>query len=323
MKSLNFFIALFLSTCRAFAAKYSLSADICGPGFYDEFRFETMTDPTHGRVTYVDEQTAQQLNLTYADDATFILRADYTAYLEPSDPGRNSVRIVSKNDYTTFAAVFDMRHMPEGCGTWPAVWTVGADWPNEGEIDIVEGVNSLMPNIASVHTGSNCSMIPSARNMTGQPTGTNCAAYETDNAGCGVQFTEDVNDPINFGPGFNTHQGGWYAVERTSTYMKIWFWSRRDLSVPDEVKFGPTSGTIDTETWGTPAALWTDDMCDFPSHFGPHNIVINLALCGDWAGNYHVYQGSGCPDTCEEFVDRNPATFYSAYFDFASIKIYV
>jgi hypothetical protein len=40
-----------------------------------------------------------------------------------------------------------------------------------------------------------------------------------------------------------------YAVERTSTYMKIWFWSRRDLSVPDEVKFGPTSGTIDTETW--------------------------------------------------------------------------
>ncbi|KAF9221541.1 glycoside hydrolase family 16 protein [Gyrodon lividus] len=322
MKSLSFCIVFFLSTCRVFAAKYSKSVDIRGTGFYHEFRFENIPDPTHGRVTYVDKQTAQQLNLSYATGDTFVLRADYTTYLKSSDPGRKSVRIVSNNKYTTFTAVFDMRHMPEGCGTWPSVWTVGADWPNEGEIDIVEGVNSLMPNIASVHTGSNCRMSSPARNMTGQSTGTNCAAYETDNVGCGVQFTEDINDPISFGPGFNTHQGGWYAFERTSTYMKIWFWSRNNYYVPDEVKFGPTSGTIDTETWGIPAALWTDDFCDFSSHFGPHNIVINLALCGDWAGNYGVYKSSGCPDTCEEFVNTNPATFYSAYFDFASIKIY-
>ena len=30
---------------------------------------------------------------------------------------------------------------------------------------------------------------------------------------------------------------------------------------------------------GTPAAAWSNDMCDFPQHFGPHNIIINLTFC--------------------------------------------
>ncbi|KAH7926486.1 glycoside hydrolase family 16 protein [Leucogyrophana mollusca] len=319
LKFISSFI-LFSASSHVLGAQYLQSADIVGTGFYDAFHFEDKPDPTHGRVTYVNESTAQALNLTYASSDTFILRTDYTTYLQPSDPGRNSVRIVSNLQYTTFAAIFDMRHMPEGCGTWPAVWTVGADWPNQGEVDIVEGVNSMMPNVASVHTGSNCKMPSSGRNMSGVSTGVNCATYETNGAGCGIEFTDTPNDPRSFGPGFNSHSGGWYAFERTNSDFKIWFWSRSDRAVPDEVQYGPRA--IDTTTWGEPIGHWTDDLCDFASHFGPHNIVINLALCGDWAGNYYVYKSSGCPDTCEEFVNTNPAALYAAYFDFVSIKIY-
>lgn len=32
------------------------------------------------------------------------------------------------------------------------VWTLGPDWPNNGEIDIIEGVNSELVNSMALHT---------------------------------------------------------------------------------------------------------------------------------------------------------------------------
>lgn len=62
---------------------------------------------------------------------------------------------------------FDIRHMPQGCATWPAVWEVREDgWPNYGEVDIVEGVNDVSPNRAALHTSANCTM-PAGALMTG------------------------------------------------------------------------------------------------------------------------------------------------------------
>jgi hypothetical protein len=35
--------------------------------------------------------------------------------------------------------------MPVGCGTWPAFWMFGPDWPNGGEIDtLLQDAWSLM-----------------------------------------------------------------------------------------------------------------------------------------------------------------------------------
>jgi beta-glucanase (GH16 family) len=58
-----------------------------------------------------------------------------------------SVRIKSNKTYKYGVTVFDIRHMPQGMGTWPAAWTVQENgWPNYGEIDILEGVNDVSPN---------------------------------------------------------------------------------------------------------------------------------------------------------------------------------
>ena len=41
----------------------------------------------------------------------------------------------------------DVRHMPQGCGTWPAFWETDVPaWPNGGEVDIVSATHPLNVN---------------------------------------------------------------------------------------------------------------------------------------------------------------------------------
>ncbi|EDR02394.1 glycoside hydrolase family 16 protein [Laccaria bicolor S238N-H82] len=295
-------------------ATYLLTDNIVGKTFYSNFDWEAIPDPTHGRVNYVNSATSSSQNLTFATSDTFILRTDFKTVLDPNGPGRNSVRIRSKKTYTTHVAVFNMRHMPQGCGTWPAVWeTDGANWPNGGEIDILEGVNDQAPDLVSVHTSPGCTM-PSSRTMTGTPTYLDCQTGANSNAGCGVK----LSTTLSYGPAFNKVGGGWYVIERSPTYMKVWFWSRRDTSVPAEVANG--GQYVNPDTWGTPAAYFPNTSCDFPSHFDAHSIIINLTLCGDWAGA--TYGQTSCPSTCVGYVNNNPSAFTDAYFDFASLRVY-
>ncbi|KAG7094982.1 hypothetical protein E1B28_005779 [Marasmius oreades] len=306
-------LGLLLLLPWALGASYGQQENIAGSGFLSAFSYEAIADPTHGRVNYVDAGTARSQNLTFASSDTFVLRADSKTTLSASGPGRNSVRIVSNRQYTTGVMIFNIRHMPQGCGTWPAVWTVGSNWPNNGEIDILEGVNDQGPNQGTLHTNSGCTM-PASRSETGTPLQNNCDVAATGNSGCGVRF----NDGNSYGPALNNVGGGWYAMERTNSAIKIWFWPRNSGSVPSQVRDGATS--INTDTWGTPVANFPSTSCPISSKFGPHNIVINLTFCGDWAGA--VYGNSGCPSSCVDFVNNNPSAFTNAFFDFAWLKTY-
>lgn len=88
------------------------------------------------------------------------MRTDYTTVLSPSGPGRNSVRIQSKNAYGAGVMIANVRAMPIGCGTWPALWSNAEDvtWPDGGEIDIIEGINNQDASNSVLHTGWSCSM---------------------------------------------------------------------------------------------------------------------------------------------------------------------
>ena len=71
---------------------------------------------------------------------------------------RRSVRITTQYSYTGGLVLLDAVHMPTGCGTWPAFWSNGPDWPTFGEIDIVEGVNDYSNNQATIHTAHGCTI---------------------------------------------------------------------------------------------------------------------------------------------------------------------
>jgi hypothetical protein len=61
----------------------------------------------------------------------------------PTEAGpRESMRLEGKRPFNRGLFIIDVRHMSAGCGVWPAFWlTDEANWPVNGEIDIVEGVN--------------------------------------------------------------------------------------------------------------------------------------------------------------------------------------
>ncbi|KAH6917917.1 endo-beta-glucanase [Coprinopsis sp. MPI-PUGE-AT-0042] len=310
------FVSTFLMlACQgALIPKYYLEETHKGADFINNFMFEAIPDPTHGRVNYVDKDTAIRDGLVSATDDSFFLRADATKVLSPSGPGRDSVRLISNRHYGNGVMVFDIRHMPQGCGSWPAVWTFAAPWPHGGEVDILEGVNDQGPNTVTLHTSEGCEM-PKLRLQSGKSGQLDCNVAVNYNTGCGVQ----VNDRRSYGPEFNSVGGGWYAVERTNDYIKAWFWSRYDWDVPEEIRNG--AGVVNPLYWGLPAAHFpSTDKCNIGEKFRDQNILINLTFCGDWAGN--AYPKSGCPLTCVDFVNNHPEAFTEAYFDIGSLRIY-
>jgi hypothetical protein len=169
---------------------YCLKDSHIGYDFLDAFVWETEDDLTHGRVNYVDKTTALKDNLTFGtrfllpthtfvrsippnfclvvSDSKFVMRADDMKKVANTSRGRDSIRIHSLAAYDDALFVLDLTHMPEGCSTWPAWWTLSqaGPWPQGGEIDIIEGVNLNPANLASLHTTPNCTM-PQARRQKG------------------------------------------------------------------------------------------------------------------------------------------------------------
>ncbi|KAI9342095.1 concanavalin A-like lectin/glucanase domain-containing protein [Zopfochytrium polystomum] len=282
-----------------------------GSTFFDNFDFFTAADPTHGTVQYISQSAAQSAGLISAGNPT-VIAADSTN-VQPN--GRPSVRITSKKSYNTGVFVFDLNHMPAGCGTWPAVWMLGPNWPAGGEIDIVEGVNVNTNNQVTLHTSDGCAIDTSLQSQTGTTLTTSCVSPGTDNSGCGVSATT----ANTYGAGFNSAGGGVYAAEWTTSAIKVWFFQRG--SVPSDIAAG---GNVTPANWGTPMAHFPLGASCAASHFSNMQIVLDLTFCGDWAGK--VY-GTGCTGgsgdaACQYFVINYPQSFKEAYWSINSIKTF-
>ena len=114
------------------------------------------------------------------------------------------MRLESKASYNEGLFIFDIIHTPHGCGTWPALWlTDPANWPTNGEIDVVETNNKATDgNAVTLHTTDGCDM-DVKRKMTGHAQFTTCLNSTNSNSGCGVQAP-----PSSYGEEMNQKGGG-------------------------------------------------------------------------------------------------------------------
>jgi hypothetical protein len=144
-------------------------------------------------------------------------------------------------------------------------WMVGPDWPNNGEIDIIEGVNSATANTRTLHTDAGCSLSNSTPSYSGALVTPNCDVNAPGQAGCSI----DATSSHTFGSGFNAIGGGVYATEWTSAAISIYFFPRG--AIPTDI----SSGNPDPSSWGQPQATFSGG-CNIDSHVLDQQIVRRL-----------------------------------------------
>lgn len=218
--------------------------------------------------------------MTWAGENSAVLRVDTTE--KNASTGRLSVRVESKKTYNSGLFIFDIKHTPHGCATWPALWLTDSwHWPKHGEIDIMEATNQADDgNQMTLHSTKDCSM-DVKRKMSGSVEKDNCDKDANGNAGCGVEGDKDT-----FGVKYNDNGGGVMAVEWREAGIRMWQFARN--AIPSDI----TSKKPTPQTWGIAAADFPSTKCDIGSHFKNSSIVANIDLCGDLV--YAVWDKSGC-----------------------------
>jgi len=301
MKVILLILVLAVSTTYS----YTLHRNYSGAGFFDPWDFYTQGDPTHGTVDYVNQQTAKNAGLIDVRNGAVYIGCDTKNKV--TGRGRQSVRISTKEIWNGGLFVMDLQHMPTGCGTWPAWWLVGPNWPSGGEIDIIEGVNKGTVDQSTLHTNAGCVMTKEDNSkFTGKWGSKNCLG----NQGCGI-----TGGPNTYGAPFNSGGGGVFVTEWTQGFIRMFFFPRG--RVPADL----SGNSPNPNGWGLPYAHFTLDAECPSSHFKDETMVINLTFCGDWAGAVFASQ---CPGmgSCGDYVKNNPQAFNEAYWLINSVLVF-
>ncbi|KAH7924694.1 glycoside hydrolase family 16 protein [Leucogyrophana mollusca] len=299
-------------------AGFDIVRDYSGQNFFSGWDFYGGWDNlTLGDVWWLDQSNATTQGLAYVNsEGNAIIKVDNTTNV-PLGQKRNSIRITSQDVYDLGSLwIIDVNHIPYGCSVWPAFWTFGPNWPQDGEIDIIEAINVMGNNQMAIHTTSGCTH--GSQNQLGTTIGTDCSLP----AGCVVAETS----PNSYNSGFAAAGGGVWATQFDATGIYIWFWSRPN--VPTSIAQANATSSVDISQWGTPHASYLADTCNITQYFSPQNLVIDITLCGDWAGtqwNYNASCGnSGPTGLCYNDCVVGPGSprYDEAYFDISYIRAY-
>ncbi|EIN08822.1 glycoside hydrolase family 16 protein [Punctularia strigosozonata HHB-11173 SS5] len=319
-------IALLFPLLARQALAYNLVREYSGLSFFDRWDFFGNWDNlTLGDVWWLDRDQAYSTHLAYINaNGNAILKVDDTSNVTMGDK-RNSVRIMTQDTYGVGSLfIIDIVHLPFGCSVWPAFWTMGPTWPNDGEIDILEAINRMDHNQMALHTTSGCLQSTPAY-QTGETTETDCSTA----AGC----TVEEQTPGSYGDAFNNAGGGVWATQFDVQGIFIWFWPRKN--VPSSITSSTSTSDIDISSWGPPSASYmaapsSPDMqgsCNITEFFTAQKLVLDITLCGNWAGLPDVYAetcaNAGPTGICyNDNVVGDGSNYDDAYFEIPHIRTY-
>ena len=105
----------------------------------------------------------------------------------------------------------------------------------------------------------------------------------------------------------------------------MWYWPRDQ--VPQSIQGATSSSGIGLDDWGAPSASYPNTSCDMSTFFTPQQLVIDITLCGDWAGVPAVYnatcQNTGSTGLCyNDNVVGNGSNYDDAYFEIQYLRAY-
>jgi hypothetical protein len=145
---------------------------------------------------------------------------------------------------------------------WPSFFLLGPNWPQDGEIDVIEGVNMMPHNQITIHTRGGCVPGIGPGGERGVRMGHKDCGADGGFIGCGVSH----NVGHGYGAGMNAAGGGVYATLWTDDGIKVWQWPRRQTP-RDALGQNP-----DPARWGQPVANWGGG-CNFKDSFKDMHLV--------------------------------------------------
>eukprot|EP00931_Biecheleriopsis_adriatica_P095596 TRINITY_DN6918_c0_g1_i1.p1 TRINITY_DN6918_c0_g1~~TRINITY_DN6918_c0_g1_i1.p1 ORF type:complete len:949 (+),score=193.58 TRINITY_DN6918_c0_g1_i1:129-2975(+) len=283
-------------SCFANSGKcYDLTWQAKGRSFFDDFKFlEAGDDGTHGATVYVEKDEAIKDKLVEAHDTHAILRTGGRGswLYKRKSVSLHSGKMWNPSDY--FLVAMRFTHLPRGVGIWPAFWTKapGFKWPLGSELDIMEWANGA-ENKASLHVSKTtpCKLDPHPVNK--------CGAFPESNQNAGYDCVTDYySGKIGCGPNRKAHakltgqylnqHPGVLAAEWTTEYIKVFYIPEDEI--PDDLsnehprpatwdKFIHAYFPLEESDRNTPGSCQNRKDA-----FKPQEIVLNIGLCGDWAG---------------------------------------
>ncbi|CAK9084351.1 unnamed protein product, partial [Durusdinium trenchii] len=260
---------------------YSLVWKAQGTSFFDQFKF-LWDDPNHGSAEYLLPPKAEEEGVVEATNNYAIIRAGRRS--PQYKYKRMTARMETKQSWKNFLSLFKFSHVPYGCGVWPALFTLAdhGEWPNGGELDMLEYVNMDVSK-SSFHTGGSCKLNPSAVNEYGSMPDRNdmnydCVTDYPDRLGCAPNKWMKSSESWAHSPGI-------LATQWTEKFIKLFYIPEHEI--PQDIQ----DETPDPEEWNRWLFSYfpfSGTSCDIAAQ----KLMMQINFCGDWAGKVWSADGN-------------------------------